>query len=97
MTAAIASCDRLPTIYRKDRLQDPHRRVFNGSSQKSYGFALARANSFHLIDRRTADGLPLQWPGVASIQGKGPIDAEVGSNAEDMDFLPIGGHGNCWR
>ena len=34
LTAAIASCDRLPAIYPKDGLQDRHRRVFNGSSQK---------------------------------------------------------------
>ena len=45
MTAAIASCDRLPAIYRKDRLQDPHRRVFNGSSQKANGLCASKAVS----------------------------------------------------
>ena len=35
MTASLASCDRLPAIHRKDELQDPHRRVFNGRSQKA--------------------------------------------------------------
>ena len=72
MTAPISSCDRLPPIYRKDSSLDPHRRVFNGSSQIANG--LCASKTFSALIRSGNTILRVKPP--ISLHGHITIDDE---------------------